>query len=179
MPKALRRLIAGLELIGGTWGLVLLAKQFPAFRLEIYVILLAPIAIGIFLMSLVAGALLWRGHRAGRMASIIVQVIQLPKLVSPFLIFMFSFGFDFYPYIVATRGVSRIEADFKVLAFYNLYLNRPGMPVAFGISIPAVVFLIVLLRYKPAGTSGKMMPPPPPTSSDWSDSTDAAPNNSL
>ncbi|MGH9930446.1 MAG: hypothetical protein ACREA9_14640 [Pyrinomonadaceae bacterium] len=97
MPKALRRLISGLELIGGVYGLVILAKQLPAFRVDVYVILLAPIAIGIYLMSLVAGVLLWREHSAGRMASIIVQMIQLPKLVSPILIFMFSFGFDFYP----------------------------------------------------------------------------------
>lgn len=169
MPKALRRLIAGLELIGGTCGLVLLAKQLPTFRVDIYVIILVPIATGMYLMSLVAGVLLWLDHRAGRMASIIAQAIQLPKLVSPVLIFMFSFGFDFYPYIVVARGVSSVEADFKLFAFYNLYLNRPGMPVSFGISIPAAVFLIMLLRYKPGGTTEKVMPPPPPTSSDWSD----------
>jgi hypothetical protein len=162
MPKTLRRLIAGLELIGGTCGLVLLAKQLPYFRVDAHVIILAPIAISIFLMSLVAGALLWRGHRAGRIASIIVQMIQLPKLASPLLIFMFSFGFDFYPYIAVARGVSNVEVDFKLLAFYNLYLNRPGFPFAFGISIPAAVFLIMLFRYKPRGTLEKMMPPPPP-----------------
>ena len=147
--------------------MVILAKQLPAFRVDVYVILLAPIAIGIYLMSLVAGVLLWREHSAGRRASIIVQMIQLPKLVSPILIFMFSFGFDFYPYIVVGGGVSKLEADLKLLAFYNLYLNRPGLPVAFGISIPAAAFLILLLRHESGSTSEKMMPPPPPPSSEW------------
>jgi len=180
MPKILRRLIAALELIGGTCGLVLLAKQLPFFRIDISVIILAPIAISIFLMSLVAGALLWRGHRAGRMASIIVQAIQLPKLASPLLIYMFSFGFDFYPYIVLLEGGPKLEVDFKLLAFYNLYLYRPGFPLAFGISIPAAVFLIMLLRYKPASPAEKMMPPPPPpTSSEWGESTGAATNNGI
>jgi hypothetical protein len=177
MPKVLRRLISLLELIGGTCGLVLLAKQIPYFRVEANVIILLPIAIGIFLMSLVAGALLWRDHRAGRIASIIVQAIQLPKLASPLLIFMFSFGLDFYPYIAVTRGVFDAEVDFKVLAFYNLYLNQPRFPFAFGISIPAIAFLIMLLRYKPERASGKMMPPPLPTNLDWSASTDATMNN--
>jgi hypothetical protein len=175
MNKALLRLISGLEVIGGVGGLVILAKQIPAFRVEINVILLAPIAIGIYLMSLVAGLLLLREHRAGRIASIIVQAIQLPKLVSPLLVFMFSFGFDFYPFIVVARGVSRVEAEFRLFAFYNLYLNRPEMPVAFGVSIPAIAFLIVLLRYKPGSTQEKPMPPLPPTSSEWGDSTDAVP----
>jgi hypothetical protein len=170
MPKVLRRLISALELIGGVCGLVLLTKQLPTFRVDARVIILAPIAITIYLMSFVAGALFWRGHRAGRIASIIVQAIQLPKMASPLLIFMFSFGFDFYPYVVVVRGVSHVEVDYKLLAFYNLYLGQPGFPFAFGISIPAVVFLIMLLRYKPDRASGKMMPPPPPTSSEWSES---------
>lgn len=175
MSKALRRLISGLEVIGGVGGLIILAKQFPAFRFEISVILLAPIAIGVYLMSLVAGLLLWREHRAGRVASIIVQAIQLPKLVSPLLIFMFSFGFDFYPFVAVARGVSRVQVEVKFFAFYNLYLNIPEVPVSFGVSIPAIIFLIVLLRYKPGKTQEKPMPPLPPTSSEWGDSTDAAP----
>jgi hypothetical protein len=121
-------------------------------------------------MSLLAGLLLWRDHRAGRMASIIVQVIQLPKVFSSVFSFLFSFGFDVYPYIVVARGVSRVDVGFQLFAFYNLYLNQPRIPVAFGISIPAAVFLIMLLRSKPDGTSGKMMPPPQPTGSEWSDS---------
>lgn len=118
-------------------------------------------------MSLVAGVLLWRDHRAGRMASIIVQAIQLPKLVSPLLIFLFSFGLDFYPYIQVEAGVSKVGVDFKLAAFYNLFLNRPGTPVAVGISIPAIVFLAVLIRSKRGGRQEKAVPPPPPTSSEW------------
>ena len=179
MNKALRRLIAGLEVIGGIGGLVILAKQLPTFPLEIHVIVLAPVAICIFLLSLIAGLLLWRDHRAGRMASIIVQVIQLPKLFSPLLSFMFSFGFDVYPYVVVARGVSRVDVGFQLFAFYNLYLNQPRIPVAFGISIPAAAFLIMLLRYKPDDKSGKVMPPPPPTNSEWSDSSDATNHNGI
>jgi hypothetical protein len=170
MPKLLRLLIAGLELTGGVCGLVILVKQLPTFRIDAHVIILSPIAIGIFLMSFIAGMLLWVDHRAGRITSIIVQFLQLPKLASPLLIFMFSFGFDFYPYVVAARGVSKVETDFKLLAFYNLYLNRPGFPFAFGISIPAIVFLIVLIRHRPVDSPEKT-PPPPPTISEWNGST--------
>lgn len=175
MTKASRRLISGLEIIGGGFGLFILAKQLPGFRVDVYVLVLAPVAIGVFLMSLVAGVLLWLDHRAGRMASIIVQAIQLPKLVSPVLIFMFSFALDFYPYVQVAGGDPKVGVDFKLSPFYNLYLNRPGTPVAFGVSIPAIAFLIVLLRYKPGSTHEKPMPPPPPTRSEWGDSADAAP----
>ena len=178
MTKALRRLISGLEVIGGVFGIFILARQLIGSRVDLYVLLLGPIAIGIFLMSVVAGVLLWREHRAGRMASIIVQTIQLPKVVSPPLIFSFSFGLDLYPYIqVAGGAVSKMGVDFKLLAFYNLYLNSPGAPVAVGFSIPAAAFLIMLLRYKPGGTRETMMPPPPPTSSEWNHSTDSDTTN--
>lgn len=171
MPKLLRLLIAALELIGGVCGLVLLVNQLPTFQIDAHVIILSPIAIGIFLMSFIAGMLLWVDHPAGRITSIIVQSLQLPKLASPLLIFMFSFGFDFYHYVVAARGVSKVETDFKLLAFYNLYLNRPGFPFAFGISIPAIVFLIVLIRHRPVDSPEKTLPPPP-TISEWNGSTE-------
>lgn len=175
MSKASRRLIAGLEVIGGVFGLSILAKQLPEFRLDLYFVVLAPIAISVFVMSVVAGVLLWRNHRAGRMASIIVQAIQLPKLVSPILIFLFSFGLDFYPYIRVERGtVSKVGLDFKLAPFYNLYLNRPGTPVAVGISIPAIVFLMVLLRSKPGSQREEPMPPPPPPSSEWGNGSEVA-----
>ena len=175
MSKAPRRLISSLEVAGGFFGLLFLAKQLPGLRLDIYVILLAPIAISIFLLSFIAGVLLWRDHRAGRMASIIVQTIQLPKVVSPLLTFLFSFGLDFYPYIQINEGrVLHTGVDFKISSFYNLYLNRIGTPFAVGISIPAIFLLIVLLRHKPGSTRAKPVPPPPPTDSEWTDSGDAA-----
>ena len=170
MSRASRRLISGLEVVGGVFGVFTFAKHLPGYRLDAYLLLLAPIVIGIFLMSLIAGVLLWRNHRAGRMASIIVQVIQLPKIVSPLLTFLFSFGLDCYPYLQVNKGrVLHAGVGFKLGAFYNLYLNNPGIPFSVGISIPAIVFLIVLLRHKAAGTREKPMPPPPPTDSEWAD----------
>jgi hypothetical protein len=172
MTKVWQRLISVFEVVGGVFGIIILAWQLIVSTDDGYVLLLAPVAYAIYLMSLVAGVLLWREHRAGRMASIIVQAIQLPKLVSPFLIFTFSFGFDFYPYIQFAEGFSNVGVDFRLLAFHQLYINIQEAPVGAGVSIPAAAFLIMLLRYKPAGARGNMMPPPPPTSSDWSDSTD-------
>jgi hypothetical protein len=169
MSKASRRLISGIEVIGGVFGLFILANQFPSFRLDLHVVMLAPIATAVFLLSVVAGVLLWREHPAGRAASIVVQAIQLPKLVSPLLIFLFSFGFDFYPYVQVAGGDPKVGVDFKLAPFYNLYLNTPGTPIAIGISIPAIVFLIVLFGYKPVGSEERPIPPPPPAASEWGD----------
>jgi hypothetical protein len=173
--KVWRRLIAVLEIVGGAFGIVILAWELIASPADGYVLLLAPIAYGIYILSLVAGVLLWRDHRAGRMTSIIVQMIQLPKLVSPVLIFAFSFGFDLYPYVQFAEGFSKVGADLKIFAFYQLYVNMQDAPIGAGVSIPAAVFLIVLLRSKSAVTLGKM-PPPPPTNAQWGESLDAAPN---
>jgi hypothetical protein len=176
MTKVWRRLISVLEIVGGVFGIVILAWELVASPAHGYLLLLAPMSYGIYILSLVAGVLLWREHRAGRMASIVVQMIQLPKLVSPLLVFTFSFGFDFYPYVQFEEGFSKVGADLKVLAFHQLYVNMQGAPIGGGVSIPAIVFLIVLLRYKPAVTLGKM-PPPPPTNAEWGEAVGAAPDN--
>jgi hypothetical protein len=173
MSKVWRRLISVLEIVGGVFGIIILAWELVASPADGYTLLLAPVSYGIFILSLVAGVLLWREHRAGRMTSVVVQAIQLPKIVSPVLIFTFSFGFDFYPYVLSDAGFSKVGVDLRLLAFHQLYLNIEEAPFAAGVSVPAVMFLIMLLRYKPA-TRGEMVPPPPPTGSEWSDPTNLA-----
>lgn len=173
MSRIWRRLISVLEIVGGVFGIILMVWELLASPVEGYAFLLAPVSYGIFILSLVAGVLLWREHRLGRIGSIIVQTIQLPKILSPFLIFNFSFGFDFYAYVQSEAGFSKVGVDVKLLAFQQLYLNIQEAPFGAGISIPAIVFLIMLLLHKPAASPAGTGPPPPPTGSEWEHTTDA------
>src|ERR1700753_2948217 len=96
MRRILVRIIAVLEIVGGVVGICFVAWWLLAVPFNLINILLAPIPVGIYVFSLAAGASLWRGKSFGRKASIAVQAIQLPKIISPWLIFMFSFGFDLW-----------------------------------------------------------------------------------
>jgi hypothetical protein len=169
MSKFWTHLIAILEIVGGLCGIAFIIWQSVTAPLERHNIPFAIIIVVIYLLSLVAGICLALGRKFGRVASIIVQAIQLPKYTSQLLIFMFSLGFDAYVYAMLTTNAQvAFGLEFKFLAFNQLFVNVADAPVMFGISIPACVFLVMLLR-KP-----KIAP------SEDAPATDAgAPNKSL
>src|SRR5262249_43826494 len=109
-------------------------------------LIFAPIPISIYFLSLVAGVALWRDNSFGRKASIVVQAIQLPKIVSPLIIFTFSFGFDLWVHILLTRGFSSLGFEFKFLAFNQFFFNVQDAPFGLGVSIIACISLAMLLR---------------------------------
>ena len=147
MSKFWTYLIAILEIVGGLCGGTFVIWQSVTMPLAPHNIPVAIIIVAIYLLSLAGGVGLLLGREFGRVASIIVQVIQLPKYSSQVLIFMFSFGFDVYVYGMLTNTAQTIfGVEFKLLAFYQLFATVIDAPVLVGISIPAAVFLIMLLR---------------------------------
>jgi hypothetical protein len=165
MTKTLVRIIAALEMVGGVAGVGLVAWWLSAAPVNALTILLAPIPVGIYVLSLAAGVALWRGSPFGRRASIVVQLIQLPKLVSPQLIFMFSFGLDLWVHYLRSAEFANLGFEFRLLAFNQLFINAQGAPVGLGISVIAPLFLLVLIRYESDAASDVHTPPPPPV--DW------------
>jgi hypothetical protein len=90
-----------------------------------------------------------------------VQVIQLPKISSSILVFMFSFGFDLWVQIVS------LSFHLRFPAFYQLFVSKPGMPFDLGVSVPALIFLAMLRKHNAVGIPTRQMQPPPPPN-DWS-----------
>jgi hypothetical protein len=126
-------------------------------------LILAPIPISIYILSLVAGVALWRDNSFGRKASIVVQAIQLPKSVSPLIIFTFSFGFDIWAHILLTGEFSKLGFEFRSLADTEFLFNMQDAPFGLGVSITACIFLAMLLRHKPGrAKEAAIFPPPPP-----------------
>ena len=146
------RVIAILEIVGGVCGIVFQVPYLRAAPADRHP-LIAGITFAIYLLSLVAGITLLLELPFGRIASIVIQAIELPKYMSQLLTFMFSFGFDAYPYGMLTKNAQPIfGVEFKFLAFNQLFVNVADTPVGFGISIPACAFLIMLLKYRPKQT---------------------------
>jgi hypothetical protein len=176
MSKVPIRIIAGLQIIGGlfsmvfiVWALVTQIRNIFAFGIGI-----GEIFVDIF--SVVAGIALWCGTSFGRKASMAVQAIQLPKIISPALIFMFSFGFDFWLHS------SSSAFGFQTAFFGNnqvfIGVGVQDVPVDLGVSVTAIIALVILKKYKPTvRTSLRPSPPLPP--SEWPASSEAAPNKSL
>lgn len=147
MSKFWTYLIATLEIVGGLCGVIFIIWQSVTTPLAPHNIPVAIIILAIYVLSFAGGIGLLLGRNFGRVASIVVQVIQLPKYSSQVLIFMFSFGFDVYVYGMLTNTAQTIfGVEFKLLAFYQLFATVIDAPVLVGISIPATVFLTMLLR---------------------------------
>ena len=164
MTKTWLRILSILEMVGGIVGIAFVMWWFSVMPFHLYSLVVAPIPIGIYILSFVAGLLLWKGNRFGRTTSIIVQAIQIPKIFSPYIIFMFSFGFDLWVQVmISNEGYLTYGIEFRFLAFNQLFLNAQNTPFGFGVSITALIFLILLLSHKPYKSSNNegMLPPQP------------------
>ncbi len=121
--------------------------QLRSVYLSAPVVMLAGILVAVYILSAVAGILLWRGSSVGRILSIVIQLVQLPKLASTKLAFMMSFGFDFSFMIVSSHGPSGYGLGFnaKIGADHMLFIGNPNISFSVGISLVSCVFLYKLM----------------------------------
>lgn len=181
MSKVPIRIIAALQIIGGLftlaimgWKLVTQTSGAVTQTASIFVVLIALAESIIDVFATVAGIMLWRGTSFGRKTSMAVQAIQLPKIISPALIFMFSFGFDFWLH----ASSSAFGFQTAIIGNNQIFIGVgvQDVPVDLGVSVTAIIALVILNKYKPAATSVHPSPPLPP--SEWPTSGEAADNNS-
>jgi len=101
-----------------------------------------------YLLALMAGIMLWRNTRLGRILSLVVQLIQLPKIASTSITFLIGFGFDFAPTIFATSGPSGYGIGFNFIfgAEHRLLINNPSVPFGLGFSLVSCVSIYILLH---------------------------------
>lgn len=162
-----RRVIATLEMAGGALGFGFIAWMLLANPVDARTALVALFVLAVNALSFVAGVALWSGSRAGRVLSIIVQVIQLPKVVSASVIFMFSFGLDVWVSVAEAAGQMTWGIHFNLLGSSNLYFNAPVTYGLAGVSLTAIAFLAVLIGHKGETPAEVSEPPPPPPPPDW------------
>jgi hypothetical protein len=98
MSKIWIRIISILEIVGGLSGIAFVVREIVTAPTDHHPVVIGAIALAVYALSLFAGIALWLERPFARVASIVVQAIQLPKYISQLVIFMFSFGFDAYVY---------------------------------------------------------------------------------
>jgi hypothetical protein len=174
MIKTWMKIIAVLEIVGGVYGAGFSIWWLLSMPLHPLTPIIGLIAISIYALSFIAGAALWRGTSFGRKASIIVQAIQVPKIISPLVIFMFSFGFDLWVHLLQAGNLVNLGFEIRLLAFNQFFINMEGAPVGIGVSVSACVFLTMLLNYDPQTPATEELPPPPPPPVEWNNPPGAA-----
>gem|GEM_PF-2465127 len=172
MSKIPIRTIAVLEILGGLFSFGFIAWAMVTQPSNIVSAIIGAIALIIDITAVVAGVALWRGTAFGRKASMAIQAIQLPKIVSPIMIFIFSFGFDLW--LHASASGFGIQTAF--FGSNQLFFNVENVPGDIGISVTAIIALVILNKFQPV-VRETPLPPPPPI--DWSISDETAPHKSL
>src|SRR5258706_9738849 len=127
MSKVPIRIIAVLQIIGGLLGIAFTSWTMATQMSNILSAPIGVIEVLIDFLAVVAGIALWRETSFGRKASIVIQLIQLPKIASPAIVFLFSFGFDVWVH-ASSSGVVGIQTS---VSFNQLFLNVPNAPVDF------------------------------------------------
>lgn len=158
------RTISIFEMIGGATGILFVLSGMALSGFAKSFLLVVPILMAIDGFSLVAGIYLWKETKFGRIASIAVQFIQLPKIASPFLVFAFSFGFDLYLSILSSGGQFTWGVQFRVPSDNQLFINMDLGQAGVGISLVSIIFLAKLLTYlpeEPATIPSQILPPSP------------------
>ena len=169
MNTVLRRVLAVFEVLGGIVGPVVIVTQLSNRPPNIVDLGVAALLCVPFLISLVAGVFLWRGTRAGRVLSVAVMVIQLPKVLSPDFAFMMSFGFDVSALATFRAGSSWFGVDIQPGAVCRFLVNGREMPVGFGVSLMSCFWLCFLIGFYRSPVKGR--PAEPPESDGPSDNT--------
>ena len=169
--------IAVLEIVGGVCGTASVAYFLILRAPTPGEIGLAAVLIGLYLFGLFAGVMLWRGTRVGRVTSIVAQLVQLPKVLSPALAFMMSYGLDFTVMALSNPGRGGHELSFNVWgpSHHLVLVGAEGLRAGFGVSVVSL-FALWLLRRSGAtaaptvSTAPRAEPAPllvtPPASSD-------------
>ncbi len=95
MKRNWRKAIALIEIIGGLSGIGLTFYVMINTEADVFTkLLFGGLAFAPFLISIVAGLLLWRNHAAGAVLSMIVQAVQVPKFSFPGVMYLFYSGVD-------------------------------------------------------------------------------------
>ncbi len=155
MNRLLLRFIAILEIIGGIWGLSIMiyrmANVLDNFKFLLFLLIyLVP-----FIISIIAGILLFRQKTAGLNLSLIIQLLQIPYFALAGLYYSFISGVLAGIRISLVEGMTHFSFNFLFGGYCQIQTGLPNEISAFGINMFAVVMFSFLLLNKLQGKEVK------------------------
>jgi len=148
VKQILLKLIGGIEIFGGLWGVAVMlyrmASVLDNFRVLFYMLLyLLP-----FFLSIIAGIMLLRGKRGGIDLSLGVQLLQIPYFAAAGWYYSFISGALLGIRVTLLDGVTHYSFNFLLGGYCQIQNGLPEEIRAFGINILALALLVILARQK-------------------------------
>ena len=139
----LRRGVALVEIIGGILGVVT-ALGYLSNSAGIGVIICL-LFVGLYGYSIVAGYWLWQNFAKGYRASVLLQLLQVPVLVSPLFTYEFVSGL-MLRFLVGTGG---FDTSFNFGSQFTFLLMPQDAGFSIGVNCVPVVVYYLLRRISP------------------------------
>lgn len=125
MASFWRKSIAVLQIVGGVAGVIAVTLEVAGKAASPNAIIRASALATLFVFAAFAGVMLWRDTPLGRVMSVIVQCVQLPKFLAGDIAFLVSYGLDLSVIGVRWPNASVLTFDFRLMGHYQL-VNHPG-----------------------------------------------------
>lgn len=155
--------IAVLQIGGGATAIAMTAWLFSNSSVTASALLLFLPFIAVFVLAMYSGVALWKGWRSGLWMSLVIQVLQLPKISSSVLDYELALG------LKVTAGFFGSGAKVWGYGGADFGFAVPGgdNPAGLGVNLVALVCVIHLARHAAALLEEKAgapeaVPSPPP-----------------
>lgn len=155
--SSLRRVVAVLEIAGGIIGLCLVLismAQMGISGMPLSLALVLALMLLLFGLSVVAGLQLLRGRRIGYTLSIIVQILQLPAIVSEAIIYKVYALIRLIPFVQLREGRDlniNLGFDFNVLGVgFQIYLHNQVDGIILGLNVVPLLYIVLICLARPA-----------------------------
>jgi hypothetical protein len=146
MIALLRQCVALYQILGGGGALVWFVAELSQQEVKGYGLAYAIGLTAPCLAACILGVFLIRHSPFARWASVVLQLVLVPKVFTPTVTFGITLGPDAVV-LVFGRPTGAWGARFFATPFPNaaIFFNDPAQPLGFGISMVSVVAIVVLL----------------------------------
>ena len=146
------KIVSIYEILGGMTGAaVILFSIVPVLIKQsarpniLFLYFIVVIFLLLFVLSILGGFFLWRNKGVGYLFSFIVQLIQIPYLVTSILVYTFIAGFSITPYI-SSRGIG---ITFYLGGRFLFYVGHAVLGYRLGVNLLALFLAIwILVEWK-------------------------------
>ena len=144
----LLKLIAAIEIFGGSWGLVIMTYRMTHVLDNLKFVIFLSVYLIPFILSIIAGVLLWKNKAAGLNLSLVVQLLQIPYFALNGLYYSYISGLLLGIRISFLEGMKNFNFNFSLGGYCQVQTGLPPTITAFGINIFAVIVFVFLFFCK-------------------------------
>lgn len=159
MNTKAKKVISVYEMLGGIiwiiffglWYLPTLIEKLDVMSnsIKVYITLIVcVIMIGLYIMSFVAGILLWKNKKVGITLSYIIQVMQIPYILIPGFTYTVISGLQLGACVIISSNSFLFKVLFYIGSTATIYVGNTTQYILLGINIMPIIIMVQLRKIK-------------------------------